>query len=339
MAKVEENGMAPESRRSSGGGGNDASRKRRSAVAIARRAVRGFFLVTLAVGTVAGWGTGSVSSFGWSAVSVICPVGALEDLLASRDPTAHVLIAFAVVAVASVALGRFFCGWMCPVPPVQSLFGSKKAKARQKMGRIRRVRERLRESSGCAGGCGGCAGCAGGFGDGAMRYLIAGRVRVDSRIVVLIGALVASLVAGFPVFCLVCPVGLTFAFVFSLAAYVATGTFSVALVVCPLAVVAEVVLLRRWCHVLCPIGALLSLLGRRSTVLRPCIDAQRCLRTTHEGSRCLACADACPEGIDLCHGIADYDCIRCGKCVDACPVDAVSFSSHVLKVSKEGMVE
>jgi ferredoxin len=77
---------------------------------------------------------------------------------------------------------------------------------------------------------------------------------------------------------------------------------------------------RVWCNTLCPAGALLGLLSKRS----PCrvrIDAARC-------TRCGACAAACKAGcIDAREKRVDNSrCVACFNCLDACRFNALGYS-------------
>ncbi len=75
---------------------------------------------------------------------------------------------------------------------------------------------------------------------------------------------------------------------------------------------------RFWCRHLCPAGALLGVVGRKSLIRRrvsqDCIDCGRCQR------RCPM--DAIPEDPRLTRRL---DCIVCETCAHVCPVQAVSF--------------
>ena len=98
------------------------------------------------------------------------------------------------------------------------------------------------------------------------------------------------------------------------------------LIVFPLIIVAELTLLRKWCHRFCPLGALLGLMARLNRTFRPTVAAESCLHCS--GASCSRCADVCPEGIDLHHPEASVslaECTKCGECRDACPAHAISF--------------
>ena len=154
------------------------------------------------------------------------------------------------------------------------------------------------------------------------------RVRFDSRFGVLLGALASAAIFGFPVFCLICPVGLTFATVLLVMRLFAFGDGTWAVVVVPLVLLIEVVFLRKWCGRFCPLGALISLVSGANRTLRPHVDDATCLFSS-KGVRCFACSKACPERLDVRRPQLSEEalgnCTKCRECADACPAKAISF--------------
>ncbi|HZV81475.1 MAG TPA: 4Fe-4S binding protein, partial [Geobacteraceae bacterium] len=73
---------------------------------------------------------------------------------------------------------------------------------------------------------------------------------------------------------------------------------------------------RTWCRRLCPLGTLLGIAARFSPLLRtpdaPC-------------SSCRRCAAACPSGFDR-EIMQNEECLECMACVEACPTGKVGFS-------------
>lgn len=261
-------------------------------------------------------GTGTLSQWGIYEISAICPLGALESLIASKTFVPPVLIALAIAVVATLLLGKAFCAWGCPVPLVKRLFGVERRASESK--ELEQPDESVElidpDKPAKRGGLD------------------------DSRNWVLGGTLVSTAIFGFPVFCLVCPVGLSFATVIALWRLFQLNEMTLSLVVFPLILIVEVVVLRSWCHRFCPIGALLSLISRANRTLRPNSDASVCLKES-KGQKCDACAKACPEGIDL-HDLVRsqpmHECTKCRKCADACPVHAISFrSKHASKENNQ----
>ena len=111
---------------------------------------------------------------------------------------------------------------------------------------------------------------------------------------------------------------------------------TIAVLVCPVILILEVVVFRKWCAKICPLSALMSLIARANKTFVPQVDANACLETT-KGVHCSKCAQVCPEGIDLHHldsGVKLYECTKCGACADACPTRAISIPLLAAKVQK-----
>ena len=287
-------------------------------------------LVLVAIGYFTAWGIGNLSGFGWDAFSVLCPLGYLESLVAGKTFVPRAFISFVVILVLIMVFGRVFCAWICPMPTLQRL--------------IPGVRRRKRKADAqVAQGVSACEATA----DkpaGKVR-----RVRFDSRFGVLLGALASAAIFGFPVFCLICPVGLTFATVLLVMRLFAFGDVTWAVVVVPLVLLIEVVFLRKWCGKFCPLGALISLVSGANRTLRPHVDDAACLFTS-KGVRCFACSKACPEHLDVRRPQLSEEalgnCTKCRECADACPAKAISFpvlpkadGSHDAPVPVGGGVE
>ncbi len=76
---------------------------------------------------------------------------------------------------------------------------------------------------------------------------------------------------------------------------------------------------RFWCRFLCPMGAVLALTSRFSLFKRT-VDETKCIN-------CNRCVRNCRMGAIEVGGKTGYrgECIECFTCVDVCPVDAVAF--------------
>ena len=129
----------------------------------------------------------------------------------------NLLIGLVIVAVLVALAGRAFCAWGCPVPLLRRVFGIKERKADKPTPAER---------------------------DGAN----------DSRNWVLGATVLTTAAFGFPVFCLICPVGLSVATFIALWRLLQFSEATLSLVVFPVILVAEIVLLRKWCHRFCPPG-------------------------------------------------------------------------------------
>ena len=276
-------------------------------------------------------GIGTISAPGIWDISILCPLGALGTMLASKMMVPRALVSLVIMVVLIVIFARAFCGWICPVPLVQKLRAlfskpqAKEAKAEDADGtKAANVapltdEEKAALATGCekdAKGLAGCASCAKKRGDA-----------VDARHFVLGGALVSTFIFGFPVFCLVCPIGLTFATILLLVNLFGQGDVTWSLIVVPALLIAEVVLFKKWCHKLCPLSAFMSLIAKLNRTFKPTIDDAKCLETS-KGATCGRCGKACNEGIDPRHPelseAAWSECTKCRSCVDACPANAIT---------------
>ena len=277
-----------------------------------RKAVRFLIVAVLLLALFAGWQTGTLCSVGYDAIAYICPLGALEAIFGSWAFVPRVLICLAVVVIVALVFGKAFCSWVCPVAPLSDLLRGRKAREKDECERTQaahRVLERWSDTNAAQ----------------AEKHKPF-RSRVDGRHVVLAGSLASAAVCGFPVFCLVCPIGLTFASAIALYRLIGFNEPAIEVLVFPALLVLELTVLRKWCHRFCPVGALLSLLSRGNRTFKPHVDASMCAR--HAGSSCAACAQACPEHIDPCADLGDRsraECTRCGACVNTCPAKALSF--------------
>lgn len=134
--------------------------------------------------------------------------------------------------------------------------------------------------------------------------------------------LLASLVVGFPIFCLFCPIGLIFGFIYAVFRSLTVYQPSWDLLIFPLMLVVEFRLLRSWCSRICPIGALFGLITRFSPVRRrPIVNTSVC--RINEG--CTTCTSTCPEHISRAdiHVGADASCTLCLECQQQCPSHAI----------------
>lgn len=286
------------------------------------------------VGFLTNLGIGTISAPGFWDISVLCPLGALGTMLASKMMVPRAVISLVIMVLLIVVFARAFCGWICPVPLVQKLrdvfskpdkskkqAAEAKAEAGDKGANLAPLTDE--EKAALAGGCekdakglAGCASCAKKRGDA-----------VDARHFVLGGALLSTFAFGFPVFCLVCPIGLTFATILLLVNLFGQGDVTWSLIVVPALLAAEVIFFRKWCHKLCPLSAFMSLIAKLNRTFKPTIDNTKCLETS-QGKKCGACGRACDEGIDPRHPelseAAWSECTKCRSCVDACPASAIS---------------
>lgn len=143
--------------------------------------------------------------------------------------------------------------------------------------------------------------------------------------------LAVSFIVHFPVFCLICPIGLAFGTLFAVSRLFITWQPGWELILFPAMLLAEAFLLRRWCAAICPLGFFFGLMAkaraRFSRLPRPHTNQSRCIH--HEG--CNVCATVCPENISATTATA-RDLEDCTSCLDCrgghCPTKAISFSER-----------
>ena len=285
---------------------------------------------------------GDLSDFGWKSISLLCPVGALMTMLATKTLIPRALISLAVVVVLVIIFGRAFCGWVCPVPVFSKLRNLLEPKAGSKAAadQAEKVKAAAEKAAAIEVGTAdvkpltaaekrlltrSCASCAEKHG------------KLDARHLVLGGSLLSAAIFGFPVFCLICPVGLSFATIFLIIRLFGFGDVTWAIILVPALLILEVTVFRKWCHTFCPISAFMSLVGLGNRTFQPTIDDSKCLETA-KGAKCGRCASVCEVGINprhLLEGNGMNECTRCNACVEACPAEAIKITALAKKQAKD----
>lgn len=271
----------------------------------------------VALGFMFGTGFGDLSAIGWGDISLLCPLGAFTTMVAQKALVPRALISLVVALVLMAVFGRLFCGWICPIPLVNKLpqlFRKKEKSLPEQAGEANLKPLTDEEAASLKSACG--DGCA------------SARVRAgafDSRHLVLLGTILSATIFGFPVFCLICPIGLSFATIFLVISLFGGGDITWSIIVVPVLLLLEVTVFKKWCSWICPLGAMMSLMGRLNRkVLQPAVDETSCIEA--KGGICGRCAAACEVGIDP-HKVEDgadlAECTKCGACVEACPAKAV----------------
>lgn len=242
-----------------------------------------------------------------------CPLGFLQLCFASRELLPQLWLSVALALFSIILLGRFFCAWVCPTLLLQDIFkgkgGSKPEKKNE--GEDHAIAQQRASFLPTLNG-----------------FLAIQPKNVFwmsySRYAVLGGVLLASFLLGFPVFCLVCPIGLFFGSLFAVIRLFTNATPSLELLIFPALLVLEIVVLKHWCRSICPLGALLGIIGSLNRFFRPTIRKDKCLNL--QGIPCLTCKKSCPVGVDLHNDINIFslkDCTKCLRCYENCPAKAI----------------
>jgi len=271
-------------------------------------------------------------------VWVIDPLGGLQVLVSGQVghllvPTVVALLIFVGV---TVLLGNVFCSWACPVGTLIDGFDRVVAKSLPEIEAKRRRRRRQyveenRRSGKEGGSCGLCP--MSWIGGWLGKAIIA-------------TSLLGTAVFRFPVFCTVCPIGIVSRGLFHFKAMMTiTRTWMVWwLEMLAVPVAATLLSLRErryWCRRVCPVGALLSMVGSLNPFIKPRVRDERCvLKGCPEECRdssldlCMFCRvldakdceQVCPVDIDLVNHGSLARCTKCMECYIACPYDAITIN-------------
>ncbi len=230
----------------------------------------------------------------------LCPLGLLQIAAASGSLPTGMLFGTLSGLIAVLVLGRFFCGWFCPTTLIKKVFGSngKKYQPSEK----------------------------------ANKYI--------KRLPVLIaaGSVAVSFLAGFPVFCLICPIGIFFGFIFAVMKMLFVLEPSWNLIIFPAILTAEILIFKKWCSYICPVSALFSLVSKIPFVrFRPVLNSQTCI--SHSGGLCSSCIRSCPEGINITENDEDMNtkCTSCMECIDNCPTHSLSYARNKTNNNQEDL--
>lgn len=244
-----------------------------------RKLLLGGILGLIVAGALLDFATGTVGAFGLGMLRFICPVGFLEVTLATRSVVWGAL-PYTLLALGAVALvGRFPCGWLCPMYKLKHWVATTVP-----IGRLQRASGRLPL-----------------------------RATWRDGLAVLGGVLATSAITGYPVYCIVCPIGIISRNLISLGTHLTVHPDILLVLFYPLVLGIFV----DWQRV-CPVGNIGGLANQHAPLRTPRPDRAACIG-------CKACTDACPEEIDLWDPEVDMGaCTQCLKCTVGCPEDAVS---------------
>ena len=216
--------------------------------------------------------------------AVACPLGALQTAIV--DMRALLILPLYILGsmlAVSAVFGRMMCGWLCPFGLMQEWLG--KVNPRQ-------------------------------------RYLPP--VAAYGKYLALVAlALIAPYFLGYPLFCKLCPQGFLEGGIPQpllhpeLRALIG-GWWYAKLAILAGTAVAVVFYKRAFCHAVCPLGAIFSLVNRISLV-RMHYDRDAC-------TDCMWCVRQCPQGIDPRSQLGSHACVLCMRCA-GCPFGAIGVST------------
>jgi ferredoxin-type protein NapH len=269
---------------------------------------------------------------------LICPVGGLQALLTGNvyGPLLILtLVALFLFLIPIFLLGNVFCGWVCPLGTIIDVFDKtvqrfmpKTNMKREK--RTERNREKRKTQNVFI-----CPTCP--FG----RFLVNKNTAIANG--VLVSALVGSAVFRFPVFCSICPIGISTRGMFHLKSLTSiTGKMMPILVelwaIPVIAVLASLREKRYWCRKICPVGATLNLAGSVSPLFKPTVKTEKCVMKgcpetceDYHMDYCAVCRQidkkrcekVCPQDINLLDKGSLANCTKCLECWIECEYNAV----------------
>jgi ferredoxin-type protein NapH len=269
---------------------------------------------------------------------IVCPVGGLQTLLTGKVTTQLLLptlVALVLFLIPIFLLGNVFCGWVCPLGTIIDAFDKGVERFMPKVNIKREERTERNKKKKKAEPSFVCPTCP--FG----KLLANKNATVANGF--LVSALVGSAVLRFPVFCSICPIGISTKGMFHLKALTSvTGRMMPIIVelwaIPVIAILASLREKRYWCRKICPVGATLNLAGSFSPLIKPTVKTDKCIMKgcpetceDYHLDYCGVCRQVdqnrcervCPQGIDLLDKGSLAKCTKCLECYIQCDHDAI----------------
>ena len=223
------------------------------------------------------------------AASASCPLGALQNALASSNARLPYYI-FGILLLFGILFGRWICGFLCPFGLLQDLLHKVKT-PKLKKNSVTRI----------------------------LSYL--------KYVILVVFAILMPLIysaQSFPLpgFCkYICPSGTLLGAggllsneansnMFPMLGPLFTWKFCLLVLI----LLSCIFIYRAFCRFLCPLGAIYGLFNRIS-ILGIKLDKPKC-------TDCGICIGTCH--MDIRH-VGDHECISCGECITACPTGAITY--------------
>ena len=251
--------------------------------------LKGFKTGKIYTGSLKNMCTPGLNCYSCPGASGACPLGALQNSLASSGKTAPYYV-FGIIMLYGLLFGRWICGFLCPFGLIQELF-HKIPTPKLKKNKVTRILSYF-------------------------KYVIL------AFFVFIIPIAYAFRNFPLPGFCkYICPAGTLEGAMGLLSNKVNEGylrmlgplfTWKFLLMVSILT--ACIFIFRFFCRFLCPLGALYGLFNKISLVGVK-VDHSSC-------TDCGLCVGKCK--MDIKH-VGDAECINCGECISACPTKAISW--------------
>ena len=234
--------------------------------------------------------TPGLNCYSCPAAALSCPMGALQLFFTGVRHHISLYVTGFLLTI-GIVFGRFICGYVCPMGLLQdALYRLKTPKLILYLRWLRYV-----------------------------KYIVL------LLFVIILPLTIRHNVSGLgqPWFCTyICPSGTLFGAIplLSTNAFLRELLgiqFIIKMVITVGVVVGSIFVLRIFCRILCPLGAIYGLLNRFAIVHMVC-NKEKCMQ-------CHQCANICHIKIEPAKTPNASECFRCGKCVGACRVKALRY--------------
>ncbi|MBX5320468.1 4Fe-4S binding protein [Candidatus Bathyarchaeota archaeon A05DMB-3] len=280
---------------------------------------------------------------GWCNVGLgewlACPLGGIQSLVTGKVELRLIvptIIAVLLALLVIFLLGNVFCSWICPVGTIIDSFdkGIELFFPKLEAERVKKS-ERNMQSISTDKKSALCNACP-------ILKVVSNKSGATAGGVLAL-AVASSAVLRFNVFCTVCPIGIFTRGLFHLkATRYLTGVINNILVelyaIPVLAVFLSIRERRFWCKRLCPVGALLNIVGSLNPFIKPKVKEDKCVMKGCP-SKCedyrfdycgvcrleddRKCEKVCPMGVKIVDGVGLNKCTKCMECYIVCDYDAI----------------